>query len=67
MCLCADYNDHIKVDLTTVYLAKLTFEVWKLLGLGWLATVRTPRKIREARQRQEAAWREDDYRRQGRL
>jgi len=53
--------------LTTVYLAKLTFEVWKLLGLGWLATVRTPRKIREARQRQEAAWREDDYRRQGRL
>jgi hypothetical protein len=29
------------VSLITVYSAKLSFETWKLLGLGWLATVRT--------------------------
>ena len=59
--LVVKYSSSLHISLTTVYLAKLSFELTKLIGLGWLATVRTPRKMRAAPTAQEAQW-DADYR-----
>ena len=56
--------ESLKITLTTVYLAKLCFELTKLFGLGYLATIRTPRKMRAAREAREAQW-DEDYRTAG--